>query len=81
MDTPTKLAVDMKTAAEMLSVSRRTLENYINAKRLPARKLGRRTVILVRNLEKFLRADQPSVGQRRERGNRDDVIPTRDGLQ
>lgn len=56
----------MRTAAEMLSVSRRTVENYINLKLLPARKLGRRTVLLVRDLEKFLRTDQPSVGHKRE---------------
>lgn len=55
-----KLAVDLRTASAMLSVSRRTLENYIKAKRLPARKIGRRTVVLVRALENFLRSDQPS---------------------
>jgi hypothetical protein len=44
----------------MLSVSPRTIQNYIRAKMLPARKLGRRTVIPVRALENFLRTDQPS---------------------
>lgn len=44
----------------MLSVSPRTIQNYITAKLLPARKIGRRTVIPVRALETFLRNDQPS---------------------
>ncbi len=55
-----KLAVDTREAARMLSVSPRTIQNYIRAKMLPARKLGRRTVIPVRALENFLRTDQPS---------------------
>ena len=55
-----KLAVDIRSAAEMLSVSPRTIQNYIRAKLLPARKIGRRTVIPVRALENFLRSDQPS---------------------
>jgi excisionase family DNA binding protein len=60
MDTPNKLAVSINEAAALLSVSRRTIENYIQTKRLPARKIGRRTVVLVRSLETFLRTDQPS---------------------
>lgn len=55
-----KLAVDIRSAAEMLSVSPRTIQSYIAAKLLPARKIGRRTVISIRSLENFLRADQPS---------------------
>jgi|HubBroStandDraft_6_1064221.scaffolds.fasta_scaffold11923_7 excisionase family DNA binding protein len=55
-----KLAVDVREAAQMLSVSPRTIQNYIAAKLLPHRKLGRRTVIEVRALQAFLRADQPS---------------------
>lgn len=55
-----KLAVGIREAAQMLSVSPRTIQNYIAAKTLPYRKIGRRTVIPVRALEAFLRADQPS---------------------
>jgi excisionase family DNA binding protein len=55
-----KLAVDTREAAQMLSVSPRTIQNYIRAKMLPSRKIGRRTVIPVRALENFLRVDQPS---------------------
>lgn len=54
------LAVDTREAARLLSVSTRTIQNYISAKLLPARKLGRRTVISVRALEAFLQTDQPS---------------------
>jgi excisionase family DNA binding protein len=61
MTSPTeRLAVDIRRAAEMLSVSPRTIQNYIHARLLPARKIGRRTVIPVRALEAFLRTDQPS---------------------
>lgn len=56
-----RLAVTIPEAAEMLSVSPRTVQNYITAKVLAARKVGRRTVIRIRDLENFLRTDQPSV--------------------
>jgi excisionase family DNA binding protein len=55
-----KLAVDTREAARMLSVSPRTIQNYIAAKLLLARKIGRRTVIPVRALEAFLRSDHES---------------------
>jgi excisionase family DNA binding protein len=61
MSNPTeKLAVDVHTAAQMLSVSPRTIQNYVYSKLLPARKIGRRTLITMRALEVFLRTDQPS---------------------
>lgn len=55
-----RLAVSIREAAAMLGISPRSVQNYIAAKKLPARKLGKRTVILVRALENFLRFDQPS---------------------
>jgi hypothetical protein len=58
--TPAKLAVDICEAGLMLSVSPRTIQNYIRAKLLPAKKIGRRTVITVRALERFLRVDHES---------------------
>jgi len=64
----TKLAVGIREAAQMLSVSPRTIQNYIAAKTLPHRKIGRRTVIPVRALEAFLRADQPSPVTRTSSG-------------
>jgi excisionase family DNA binding protein len=55
--TTQRLAVSMSEAAKMLSVSRRTVQSFITAKVLPARKIGRRTVIPVYALEVFLRTD------------------------
>lgn len=55
-----KLAVGIREAAQMLSVSPRTIQNYIQAKVLTGRKIGRRTVIPVRSLETFLRTDHAS---------------------
>lgn len=61
MDYENKLAVNIREAAAMLSVSPRTIQNYISAKVLfPVRKIGRRTVIPVRTLESFLRSDHDS---------------------
>lgn len=56
----TKLAVGIREAAEMLSCSPRTIQNYLRVKALPGRKIGRRTVIPVSALERFLRTDHPS---------------------
>jgi excisionase family DNA binding protein len=58
--TSQKLAVNTREAAQMLGVSPRTIQNYITAKILPARKIGRRTVIFVKALEAFLRTDHAS---------------------
>ena len=55
-----KLAVGIREAAEMLSVSPRSIQNYLAAKLLASRKIGRRTVIPMRSLEAFFRSDQPS---------------------
>jgi excisionase family DNA binding protein len=55
-----KLAVSIREAAVMLSISPRSVQNYIRMKMLPARKIGRRTVIPVRALEAFLRTDHES---------------------
>jgi len=63
MDKNTRLAVSVREAAAMLSLSSRSIQNFLAAKRIPARKVGRRTLILVRDLETFLRRDQPSPGK------------------
>lgn len=60
MDKPDKLAVSVREGAAMLGISTRTLQNYVWAKRLPSRKIGRRTVVLVQDLETFLHKDQPA---------------------
>jgi Helix-turn-helix domain len=57
---PQKLAVGTREAAKMIDVSPRTIQNYIAAKILKARKIGRRTVIPVKALELFLRSDHDS---------------------
>ena len=54
------LAVSIHEAARLLSVSPRSIQNYIQVRMLSARKIGRRTVIPMRALENFLRTDQPS---------------------
>jgi excisionase family DNA binding protein len=60
MELRDKIAVSVREAAAMLSVSPRTIQNYIRAKVLPGRKIGRRTVIPVRALELFVRSDHSS---------------------
>jgi hypothetical protein len=59
-----RLAVSLPEAAAMSGLSRRTLENYARLKILPVRKIGTRTLVLLRDLEKFLQRDQPSVGRK-----------------
>jgi excisionase family DNA binding protein len=54
------LAVGVSEAARMLGLSTRTIQNYIHAKILPGRKIGRRTLIPIQALKAFLRSDQPS---------------------
>lgn len=60
MEHTNKLAVGIREAATMLSVSPRTIQNYVRTKALPGRKIGRRTVIPVRALELFVRSDHAS---------------------
>jgi excisionase family DNA binding protein len=54
-----KIAVGTREAASLSGISERTIQQYIAAKLLPARKIGKRRLILLRDLEKFLRKDQP----------------------
>lgn len=56
------LAVTIVTATKLCAVSPRTIQNYIAAnKLLPSRKIGRRRLVLVADLQEFLRRDQPSL--------------------
>lgn len=55
-----KLLVTKREAAFALSVSVRTVENFIRRKALVARKIGRRTLIPLRSLEAFARRDHDS---------------------
>ena len=55
-----RLAISVREAAQMLSVSPRTIQKYITAGLLPARKIGHRTVVPIHSLEAFLRIDHTS---------------------
>jgi excisionase family DNA binding protein len=65
MNVNEKLAVSVGEAAAMLSLSSRSIQNYITAKKIPVRKVGKRTLILVRDLEAFLQRDQLSPARER----------------
>jgi len=53
---PNQLAVSPAEAADLLGVGRSTVYKLIAARTLMARKAGRRTVILVRDIERYLEA-------------------------
>jgi excisionase family DNA binding protein len=55
-----KILVTKREAASALSVSVRTVENYVRSKELIARKIGRRTLIPLAALESFARRDHAS---------------------
>ena len=55
-----RLLVSKRDAAALLSVSTRTIDNLLKAKRLPARKIGRRTLIPRTAIEQLARRDTPS---------------------
>jgi excisionase family DNA binding protein len=58
-----KLAVNRAEAARLLSVSLRTLDGLMARKEISFRRIGRRVVFAVVELERFLQKDHPS-GQR-----------------
>jgi hypothetical protein len=60
-ETPHPLAVSIADAVRMSGLSRASLYRAIAAKRLIARKHGARTVLLVEEVERFLR-ELPTVG-------------------
>jgi excisionase family DNA binding protein len=55
-----KLLYTKKEAAEMLSVSERTIENLLANKELAARRIGRRVLIAHQTLVQFSRRDHPT---------------------
>ena len=55
-----RLLVSKRDAAALLSVSTRTIDKLLKAKRLPARKIGRRTLIPRTAIEQLARRDTPS---------------------
>jgi excisionase family DNA binding protein len=54
------LLVSIRDAARMISVSQRTIFNLIAAKRLPVRRIGRRSLVPRSALEQLARRDVPS---------------------
>ena len=69
MNNTEKLAVSIREAAAMLGISPRSVQNFVSLKKLPARKIGRRTLVLMRDLEAFLRRDHvsPRIAVREDR--------------
>lgn len=55
--TQTPLLVSKKEAAALLGVCQRTIDNFIGRKELPARKIGRRTLIPYSAVVAFSRRD------------------------
>ena len=53
------LAVNVPEAARRLGVSPRTIATLVAEKKLLSRRIGRRRVILVHGLERFLQRDHP----------------------
>ena len=52
-----KILLDKKTAARLLSVSPRTIDNLIAGRELVVRRVGRRVLIPRQSLEQFARRD------------------------
>ncbi len=57
MEQSNVLAVSVQEAARRLGVSERTVATLLARKELPSRRIGRRRVIPVAELERFLRRD------------------------
>jgi excisionase family DNA binding protein len=62
-----QLAIGMNEAANLTGLCRRTLEAYIAEKLLPSRKIGKRRMVLVADLKKFVSADRPSPSREPQR--------------
>jgi excisionase family DNA binding protein len=54
------ILLSKKSAASLLSISVRTLENLVSAKELEVKRIGRRVVISRLALEDFARRDHPT---------------------
>jgi hypothetical protein len=60
-DTTSRLAVSVEEAAEMLSVSTRSIWNMCSRGEIQSRKIGSRTVFTVASLEAFIHGTDNSV--------------------
>jgi excisionase family DNA binding protein len=64
--TTEKLLLNKKEAAQLLSLSLRTIDNLIHGRRLPVRRIGRRVLIHRRALEQFALHEREGRGIRRD---------------
>jgi excisionase family DNA binding protein len=55
------ILVSIKDGAGLLGVCPRTVQNLITARKLKARKIGRRTLLSYRELQAFARRDHASI--------------------
>ncbi|HUZ47712.1 MAG TPA: helix-turn-helix domain-containing protein [Terriglobia bacterium] len=60
------ILIGKRECARALGVCVRTIENLIATKQLPARKVGRRTLIPYRALIEFARHDHPTNSEARQ---------------
>ena len=54
-----KLLVSQKEAAQLLSISRRSVEYLVATKKLSTRHIGARALIPIEDVRKFARSDHP----------------------
>lgn len=59
MSQPEKLAVNRFEAARLLSISLRTLDSLLACGELRGRRVGRRVLFPMEELQRFLRRDHP----------------------
>ena len=60
MDAQYKIAVGLAEAAQRISVGTRYVQYLVQSGALPSVKIGRRRLIRVRDLERYLSTDRPS---------------------
>jgi hypothetical protein len=61
---PAPLAVGIGKAAKISDLSPRSIQYYVASKVLPSRKIGKRRLILLTDLRRFLASDRPAVNTR-----------------
>jgi excisionase family DNA binding protein len=54
-----KLLVSQEEAAQLLSISRRSVEYLVATKKLSTRRIGARALIPIEDVRKFARSDHP----------------------
>jgi excisionase family DNA binding protein len=59
LDPKDKFLVSQDEAAQLLSISRRSVEYLVAAKKLSTRRLGTRTLIPIEDVRRYARSDHP----------------------